>query len=187
MSSLSSQWNLTSTPQLNRPDRSVFSFARFSVCLSVWSSVCHRRIFPSGKKLTSVNFPSDSTMSLSPCQEFFSHTPNFFHRPSAPLRPPFFHVCQVFFRISSSNFLSSFCQEIFCQVQIFSFLIFKNVKKFLRSKLYRPRFRGFVKRFFHLSSSKTLRPFFAFVKYYFHKSSSKNFLLYPEYRRIIIL
>lgn len=93
-------------------------------------------------------------MSLSPCQEIFSHTPNFFRRPSAPLRPPFFHVCQVFFCISSSNFLSSFCQEIFCQVQVFSFLIFKNVKKFLCSKLYRPRFRGFVKRFFHLSSSK---------------------------------
>ena len=118
-------------------------------------------------------------MSLSPCQEIFSHTPQNFSRPSAPLTSPFFHVCQVFFRISSSNFLSSFCQEIFCQVQVFSFLIFKNVKKFLRSKLDRPRFRGFVKRFFHLSSSKSSSfvqnysaRFFTLVKYYFHKSSS---------------
>lgn len=134
---------------------------RFFLCaVSVWSSVCHRRKNPSGKKLTSVNFPSDFIMSLSPCQEIFSYTVNFSPRPSAPLTPPFFHVCQVFFRISSSNFLSSFCQEIFCQIQIFSFLIFKNVKKFLRSKLDRSRFRGFVKRFFHLSSSRNAAPVF---------------------------
>ena len=112
-----------------------------------------RRIFPSSKKLTSVNFPSDFTMSLPPCQEFFSHILNFFRHPSAPLRPPFFRVCQVFFRISSSNFVfkiiqapfSGFCQEIFSLKQ--------QQKQQLCSKLFCPFF-SFVKRFFHKSSSK---------------------------------
>ena len=132
-------------------------------------------------------------MYLSPCQEIFSHIPRIFVRPSAPLTPPFFPVCQVFFRISSSNFLSSFCQEKFCQVQVFSFLIFKNVKRFLRSKLYARLFR-LCQEIFSFKQQQQAAALFkitplllSFVKKFFHKSSTKIFLPYPEKRRIIIL
>ena len=118
-------------------------------------------------------------MSLPLCQEFFSHIPNNFPCPSAPLRPPFFRVCQVFFYFCCSNFVFKIIQARFlglCQ-EFFSHIP-KNFP--CPSARLKPPFFRFFLLFFHLSSSNFVfkiiqAPFSGFCQEIFsHKQQQKQ-------------